>query len=276
LQIKQKLILIIALSIICVNGVHADDNVQNEKNKRSSEPLDIKFAIGGSLSTGNNSTRTASIDTELDKRYVRFRLRVNGKGTYGETSYSDGPWIESTNNWRVTSRVDWFTSSSLHSFLFAEGGMQSNQYRGFWLKNSVQGGYGLRLFSNSDFIDLGLPIGFDYSRDVLVVDNGQKPETFSGVIKPEIEIKFNDNIRYRLKTNIFMDFRDEEDYKIESDNTIDMKVTEVFSLRLQYLLNHNNKPRLIRELGKSGSETGERVPAKPTDHLLSTSIVLSF
>jgi len=275
-----KFIRICVLIIVCISlsGITvAKDSTDVKKiTEKKRYPLEVNFAIGGSISGGNNSARTAMLDSELQKRYTRFRIRVNGKGAYGEASYSDGPWIESTNNWLISSRVDWFTTSQLHSFLFTEGAMQSNQYRGYWLKNSVQGGYGVKLFSSSDLIDLSLPLGIDYAREMLVVDNGQKPENFSAVLKPELTVTFNSHVRYRQKSNLFMDLGNEEDYRIDSENIIDVMVTKAFSLRMAYSISHYNKPRLIREVDQSGQQTGNRIRARPTDHMFTTSVMISL
>jgi putative salt-induced outer membrane protein YdiY len=237
-------------------------------------PLEINFAVGGGITGGNNSTRTATVDSEIQKQYPRFRLRFNGKGAYGEARYSGGPWIESANNWLISARLDWFTTSQLHNFLFTQAATQSNQYRGYWLKNSVQLGYGIRLFGDSESIDLILPLGIDYARDVLVVDDRQKPENFSAVLKPELTVTFNSNLRYRQKTNLFIDFRGDEDYRVDTDNILDVTVTKGFTLRMAYTINFNNKPRLIREVDQTGQPTGERIPARPTDHIFTTSVMI--
>ncbi len=89
-------------------------------------------------------------------------------------------------------------------------------------------------------------------------------------------MRLNSNIRYRLKTNIFVDLKDEEEYRIDSENVLDVKLTDKFSLRTAYTINYNNTPRLIREVDQSGTQTGNRVPAKPADHLFSTSLLVSF
>lgn len=259
---------------ICVNVAYCSNT--NRDDKKLCYPLDVKIAVGVSITGGNNSTRTATLNSELDKRYTRFRVRINGKGAYGEASYSNGPWIESTHNWRINTRVDWFTTSQLHSFLFTEAGLQSNQYRGYWLKNSLQGGYGIKLFGGIRNIDVSLPLGIDYARDILVVDNGQRSENFAAVLKPEIVYKINAYIQYRKKSNIFMDLQDDENYRVDSENIIDLHFTNTFALRISYMISHYNKPRLIREVDQAGKQTDERVPAKPTDHLFSTSMMISF
>lgn len=251
----------------------AANNVKKEE-QQPKYPIEINFAVGVGITGGNNSTRTATVDSEIQKRYPRFRLRFNGKGAYGEARYSGGPWIESANNWLVSARLDWFTTSQLHNFLFTQAATQSNQYRGYWLRNSVQFGYGIKLFGESKFVDLILPLGIDYARDVLVVDDRQKPENFSAVLKPELTVTFNSNLRYRQKTNFFVDFRDDEDYRIDTDNILDVTVTKGFSLRMAYTINFNNKPRLIREVDQTGQPTGERIPALPTDHIFTTSVMI--
>lgn len=269
---------VILCSILIGSTLYSETDADNgeKKDEKQSYPLNVKFAVGTSITGGNNSTRVATLNSEFQKRYTRFRIRLNGRGAYGEASYADGPWIESTNNWLFSTRIDWFTTSQLHTFLFTEGTMQSNQYRGYWLKNSVQGGYGIALFSEIDHLEVNLPLGIDYAREILVVDDSQRPEKFSAVLKPEMILRLNSNIRYRLKTNIFVDLKDEEEYRIDSENVIDVKLTDKFSLRTAYTINYNNTPRLIREVDQSGTQTGNRVPAKPADHLFSTSLLVSF
>lgn len=279
--VRERLLLIYrgCLTILLLFG-HCCGSVlagrMSEGEKQQTYPLNIRLVVGASLTSGNTSTRTATLDFEVYKRYSRFQLRLTGKGAYGESSYADGPWIESTNNWRVSSRVDWFTTSQLHSFMFAEGSVHSNQYRGFWLRNSVQGGYGIRLFASDDKVDVSIPLGIDYARDVLVVDNGQKPENFSVVLKPEIVLRFNSQIQYRKRSNVFLNLQDGEDYRIDTEHTVDMKISDSFAFRLSHTLCYYHKPRLIREVDQSGKQTGQRVPAKPTDHLFAMSLLISL
>jgi hypothetical protein len=179
--ICRRCLIILLLHFFICNLVLSAENPEGRETQKY--PIDVKFAVGASLTSGNTSTRTATIDCELDKKYSRFRVRINGKGAYGEASYADGPWIKSTNNWRIISRVEWFTTSQLHSFLFAECAIKSNHYRGNWLGNSVQGVDGIILFSQNNKVDLGPLLGIDFAGDILILDNAQKPEKILWGIK---------------------------------------------------------------------------------------------
>ncbi len=239
-------------------------------------PWTIKAGLGIHLTGGNSDNRTFTIDGDASRRFRMFHYRGILRRALGTSSYSGGPRIETTNNWLINSRFDWFTSARRNKFLFTFISVDGNKYRGYTSKRTAQLGYGVKFFTTYKPIDVNIALGIDYSKEVLVVRGTRRNEIFSGVLKPELDLTLNDGLAIGQRTSIFVDLQDEEEYQIDMTSFINLKLSGKFSLRTTYTLNYRNKPRLINELDQSGRPTGNRILAKPSDHTFTTSILLNF
>jgi putative salt-induced outer membrane protein YdiY len=279
----------VLLLILCVGVLHSlrsdNDFLSYESNETQKQdttetkprnPWDIKAGLGINITGGNSDSRTLTFDSEFRKQWSHFRYRGIGRRAYGTTSYSGGPRIPTTDNWLASSRLDLFTTVRRLNFFFLFLSVDGNQFRGYWAKRTSQLGYGVQLFPTVKKIDLNIALGVDYSKDHLVVKGSRRDEIFSVVLKPEIDWEVTQDLSFGHKVNMFVDLQDEREYQIDSHTIITLRLSGKLSLRSTYLLNYKNNPRLINEVDESGKPTGERVPAKPSDHTFSTSIVLNF
>lgn len=247
-----------------------------EKNGENS-PWDFNIALGFSMTSGNNDTYTLTFEGDVRKEWERSRFRVEPGIRYGTTQYvSGGPSITTTNNWIVSTRLDWFLSAKRDNFLFAVLIPEGNEFRGFWWKVATQGGLGYRFFKNREHIDFTLAAGFDYSYEEPVVTDAQPKKIFTSVIKPELEWNILSNLRLSNRLSYWNDLRDGSEYKIDLRTLTDVSLTDSFSIRTAYKFNHRHKPRMIRKRDEYGNRTDKRIPAERSDHSVTTSIVWNF
>jgi len=248
-----------------------------EETKSRNQPWDFNIAFGFSMTSGNNDTYTLSVEGDARKQWRRFRYKGDFSIRYRTTQYvSGGPRIVSTNNWIFSSRLDWFLSRKRDNFLFVVVIPEGNEFRGFWWKVATQGGFGYRFFGEQKNIDLTVAAGFDYSYEEPVVNDVPPDQILTSVIKPELEWEILPTVRLSKRLSFWNDLRDGSEYKIDSRVLFDFSLTDTFSIRTSYLLNHRHKPRMIRERDKYGNTTEKRIPAERTDHSITTAIVLSF
>jgi putative salt-induced outer membrane protein YdiY len=273
-------LILIALLFITHNGLASDENVSAVQDTtmkfRNPNPWQVKAGLGINITGGNSDTRTFSFDSDARKQFRMFRYRGIVRTQHGTSRYSGGPRIETTNNWLANSRMDFFTSEKRNMFLFIFGSLDGNKFRGYKSKRTVQTGYGFKLFSSVKSVDLNIALGLDYSKDVLVVPGSRREEIFSGVLKPEIDWSVTEDISFGQRSSFFMDLQDKEEYQIDVNSFVNLKLSGKLTLRTSYLLNYRHKPRLINELDQSGRPTGQRIPAKSTDRIFTTSILLNF
>jgi putative salt-induced outer membrane protein YdiY len=244
--------------------------------KKNPNPWQVKAGLGVNITGGNSDTRTFSFDSDASKLFRMFRYRGVVRTQHGTSRYSGGPRIETTNNWLVNSRFDFFTSEKRDMFLFTFVSLDGNKFRGYRSKRTVQAGFGFKLFSSIESVDMNIALGLDYSKDELVVPGSRRDEIFSGVLKPELDWAITKDILFGQRTSFFVDLQDEEQYQIDVNTFLNLKLSGKLTLRTSYLLNYRNRPRLINELDQSGRPTGQRIPAKFTDRVFMTSILLNF
>ncbi len=240
--------------------------------KPKSQPLQFQTTLGFTLTAGNSDTRILTFDTNVKKTFTRFILYTRSNLAYGTSRYGSGPRIETTNNWAISTRLDWFTSDKRKSYLFISGGLSGNKFRGYWSRRNAQLGAGYNFFYDVDTLKLNFGLGIDYSKDNLVVKGSADDEIFFAILKPEFEILVNKNVKFGNNSNLFVDFQELKNYRISSQTYLNLKVTTRLAVNLNFNLNYDNKPRIVPEIGDNGKPTGKFIPAKPADKIFNIGI----
>ena len=244
--------------------------------KPKPQPLQLQTTLGFTLTAGNSDTRILTFDTNVKKPFERFTWYAKSNLAYGTSRYGNGPRIETTNNWSISTRLDWFTSDKRRGYLFISGGLSGNKFRGYWSRRNAQLGAGYNFFHNVDSLKLSIGLGVDYSKDNLVVKGSSDDEIFFAILKPEFEKFLNKNVKLGTNSNFFIDFQELKNYRINSQTYLSLKVTTRLAINLNFNLNYDNKPRIVPEIGDNGKPTGKFIPAKPADKIFNTGISITL
>lgn len=244
----------------------------NQIVKTKPRPLQIQTTLGFTLTAGNSDTRILTFDSNIQKPFERFIYYTRFNIAYGTSKYGNGPRIETTNNWTISTRLDWFTSDKRKNYLFISSGLSGNKFRGYWSRRNAQLGAGYNFFYDVDTLKLNFGLGVDYSKDNLVIKGSADDEIFFALLKPEFEIIINKNIKFGNNANCFVDFQELKNYRINSQTYLNLKVTTRLAINLNFNLNYDNKPRMIPEIGDNGKPTGKFILAKPADKIFNIGI----
>ncbi|MEN3039745.1 MAG: DUF481 domain-containing protein [Candidatus Kryptonium sp.] len=264
---RKKLVLSLLIFQTLLFSMGKADQIAETK----SQPLQIQTTLGFTLTAGNSDVRILTFDSNIQKPFQRFTHYINFNLAYGTSRYGSGPRIETTNNWSISTRIDWFMSDKRTGYLFLLSALSGNKFRGYWSRRNVQLGAGYSFF-DVDTLKLNLALGVDYSKDNLVVKGSADDENFFVLLKPEFEITIKENIRFGSNANWFVDFQDFKNYRINSQTYLNLKLTTQLAINFSFILIYDNKPRLIPEIGDGGKPTGRFIPAKPADKIFNIGI----
>ncbi len=267
----KKFFAIFLIATTLLFSMDEPDQIQKPK----SQPLQLQTTLGFTLTAGNSDTRILTIDSDIKKPFERFIYYTKFNLAYGTSKYGNGPRIETTNNWAISTRIDWFTTDKRKNYLFISTGLSGNKFRGYWSRRNVQLGAGYNFFYDVDTLKLKIGLGVDYSKDNLVVSGSSDDEIFFALLKPEFEIIFNKNIKFGNNANCFVDFQQLENYRINSQTYLNLKITNRLAVSFNFTLNYDNKPRMIPEIGETGKPTGKLILAKPADKIFNIGISIS-
>ncbi len=263
----RKILMLILISTLYLFSL--EDSEQSTESK--SQPLQIQTTLGFTLTAGNSDTRTLTFDSNIKKPFKRFLYYIKLNLAYGTSKYGNGPRIETTNNWAISTRMDWFTTEKKKSYLFISNGLSGNKFRGYWSRISLQLGAGYSF----EAIRLKLGLGVDYSKDNLIVKGSADDEIFFALLKPEFGSILKESIKFGSNANCFIDFQQFDNYRINSQTYLNLKVTSRLAINFNFTLNYDNKPRLIPEIGENGRPTGKLTLAKPADKIFNIGISIS-
>lgn len=250
-----------------------DDGSGDTKVK--STPLQFQGTFGFTLTSGNSDTRILTFDSDVKKQFERFIHYIRLNLAYGTSRYGSGPRIETTNNWAISTRIDWFTSNRKRSYLFISTGLTGNKFRGYWSRRNFQLGAGYSFFPEVDTLRLKFGLGIDYSKDNLVVKGTLDDEIFFALFKPEFEIVINKNLKIGNNANCFVDFQELNNYRVNSQTYLNLRVINRLAVSFNFTLNYDNKPRFIPEIGENGKPTGKLTLAKPSDKIFNIGISIT-
>ncbi len=266
--------ILIPLLIATINLLSMDNS--NQTTKTQFQPIQIRTTLGFTFTSGNSDTRILTFDSDIKKNFERFVYYTKLNFAYGTSKYGNGPRIETTNNWLISTRIDWFTTDKRKSYIFISNGLSGNRFRGYWSRISSQFGAGYNFFYYVDTLKLKFGLGIDYSKDNLVVKGSADDESFFALFKPEFEIIINKNIKLGNNANCFVDFQEFNNYRINSQIYLNLYITNRLAISFNFALNYDNKPRIIPEIGENSKPTGRFVPAKPTDKIFNIGISISM
>lgn len=263
-----KILALFLISTIYLLSTENPDQIA----KTQLQPIQIRTTLGFTFASGNSDTRILTFDSDVKRNFERFIYYTKLNFAYGTSKYGNGPRIETTNNWLISTRIDWFTTDKRKSYIFISNGLSGNKFRGYWSRISAQFGAGYNFFYNVDTLKLKLGLGIDYSKDNLVVKGNTDDEFFFTLFKPEFELVINKNIKLGNNANFFVDLQEFNNYRVNSQTYFNIYITNRLAISLNFTLNYDNKPRTIPEIGENGRPTGKLTLAKPSDKVFNIGI----
>jgi len=267
----KKILIALLIGTIYLFSMDEPDQVSSSK----SPPLQLRTTLGFTFTAGNSDTQILTFNSDIKKPFERFIYYTKLNLAYGTSRYGNGPRIETTNNWAISTRIDWFTTDKKKSYLFLSTGLSGDRFRGYWSRISVQFGAGYNFFHNLDSVKLKVGFGTDYSKDNLVVKGSADDESFFALLKPEFEFILSKNIKLGNNANCFIDFQKPENYRLNSQTYLNLGITDRLAISFNFTLNYDNKPRMIPEIGDNGKPTGKLTLAKPADKIFNIGISIS-
>lgn len=223
-----------------------------EKNQEEEKNLSIRVELSFVRTTGNTNTQTFSEKGSLEYEGKRNRFFLENSFLFVK---SQGK--ETANKLKVEGR--WEHSLTDRLFNFLSTGYERDRFSGYDFKWNGGSGLGYEFIkSDSQSLKVLFSLNYFYNRSTdEQIDN-------YGTYKTELfyEWQILENLAFKQRSDYIRSLSDPDTYFINSESSVEVKVTEIISLGVSYKLAYQNKP----------PEEG----VKRLDTTFSTSLILDF
>ncbi len=215
------------------------------------------------LTEGNSSTRVFGVQLDADRESFRYFVGIEGSARYGKTRVVSivpdprgeteairegrpgGSFEENINDWLLSNKYGRYLSDRRSHYIYTLASVESDRFRGFWIRSQGQLGYGYRLANER--LSAKVEAGLDFTEDHQVV--GSIRSRLSLAANMLIEYVISDTLTLRenfshvrtLETNI-LDVSPLEDHRTRSNTSFQVKLTDNFDLRTSAILDYASVP----------------------------------
>lgn len=206
------------------------------------------FSNESSLSiveTGGNAVSEAyNLATDTSYKPGKRDYRFYGNYTL---SYADDPKVqgikreETARNWIVGAEVTQDLSKKVGLILGQN--VEGNEFTGFERRENSDIGLKYQ-FSRTDDLKASIEIGYRYTLEkrTTVDDDGEDLFFFNkGNVLGKINQKLTETTRYSFMIQYLPNFTEEEDYQINFEPAITVKMSNIFSLKVSYRGQYDNQ-----------------------------------
>lgn len=220
--------------------------------------LSHESEAGVILTAGNSDTQTYSLKQLTEYTWTGNTVRFTAAYLLGKTS-----GIETAKKWDLGLRYDRALFDNLSAFLGYQ--IDANPFSGIYLRHTVDAG-GKYDFIKQDNRTLLAELGYRMTAEDFTLNNGtsKSGSLTSHMSRAYVEYKEAWTKSFSTKAYIeyLQSYTNTKDYRINFEPSASMLLSEVFSVKLAYLLAFRNVPAVA---GK-----------KQTDTTFTTSLVAKF
>jgi putative salt-induced outer membrane protein len=210
------------------------------------------------IASGNSDTQTYNVKQLTAHTWVGNTVRVTGSYLLGKTS-----GVETAKKWDLGVRYDRAITEKLSAFLGYQ--IDSSPFAGTYLRHTIDLGARYSLIKNQE-TEIATEVGYRPTAETFTLDNGKTKNgsLTSHMSRAYVEWKqnWNKSITSKLWAEYLQSYTNTKDYRFSLEPSISVILSEIFSVKVAYLLNYRNVPAVA---GK-----------KQTDGLYTTSLVAKF
>lgn len=245
--------ILLAISIACLSfSVYAKFSHESE----------LSFIQSG----GNTEMETTNLKTINKEQFGANAATLSGHYTQGQskTQLDDGSTEKKENarNWDVQLRFDRDLSDSVDLFTAVQ--YEGDEFSGYKQRENYDLGAKYKLI-NTDDLKSNFELGYRYTTERRTTRNDQNRDVLyfnKGRVYYDIEQNLNKQVSYKFWTEYIPNFTETKDYQVIFEPSLNVVMTEIFSLKVSYKGTYDNVPN------KEGNEY--------LDWIYSTSILAKF
>jgi putative salt-induced outer membrane protein YdiY len=187
---------------------------------------------------GNTETETYNLKTESKKTWEKEAVNFGGHYTLG-TAGKDS--VETVRNWDVFTKYTHSLTQKLGLFVGAQ--FEGNTFAGYKQRQNYDGGARYQLIDTDEkkfFTELGLRYTIEQTNDS-ATENGIVRNDTKGNAYFEWEQVLNENVNYKFWVRYLPNFTRGEDFQINFEPSVNVTLSNTFSLNLAYTGRYDNE-----------------------------------
>ncbi len=187
---------------------------------------------------GNTETETYNLKTESKKKWEKEAVTFGGHYTLG-TEGSDS--TETVRNWDVFTKYAHDITKKLGAFVGAQ--FEGNEFAGYKQRQNYDGGARYQ-WIDTDAKKLATELGLRYTIEQTTdteTENGTVRNDTKGNAYIEWEQVLNENVNYKFWVRFLPNFTRGEDYQINFEPSLNVTLSQTFSLSLAYTGRYDNE-----------------------------------
>ena len=232
----MKLLTAIFLTFLTFNSFAQEDNTPKTFKHESS--LSTVKTGGNAVSESYNF----ATDNEYKPGSREYRFYANYTLSYADDPEVEGIDSEETaRNWQVGTQLTQDLAKKLGGVLGLN--YEGNEYAGYEQRENIDAGLKYE-FVNTDKLKSSIDVGYRYTTEkrVLADDEGREVFYFSkGNSRLKGEQKLNTSVSYKVSAQYLPNFTESEDYQINFEPSLTVKMTDILSLRVAYKAQYDNQ-----------------------------------
>ncbi len=222
--------LITILSIFVASTLKAAEGGGEEESNAWKARAEISYVS----TSGNSDTQTFAGKLEVKKEGPVHRFYIEGSALFAE---SDG---EETSN-RLSFEGRWERVISKRFFGFLSTGYYSDKFSGYNYRLFAGPGAGYDFIKEEKHKLKGLLSIVYYYDDFSEGDKGSDNYP-SGKADAKYTWKILDNVLFKQILRYLISFKETDRYFIDSESSIEVKITRMLSLGINYIINYQHLP----------------------------------
>ncbi len=227
-------------------------NLCPTEEQEEEKPLSARIELSYVNTSGNTETQTFSQEGKLEYEGDLHRIFLKNSYLYVKKGEE-----ETANKFKAEGR--WEILLTEHLFTFMSGGYERDKFSGYTYKWNGGPGMGYDLIK-TDGVELKILLSLLYYYNK--VENGTIDNYSTSKAEAIFSWKMRDNLEFKQNLNYIVNNSRNEVYFINSESSIEVKITDLLSLGVNYKVYYQNTP----------PEPG----IERTDTVFSTSLIFDF
>lgn len=182
----------------------------------------------------DGNTQSDSYSAKQKTIYTFDSNAVTAAGRYLETKAAN---IETAKSWEASLRYERILSDLWSAF--AQHGAESDTYAGYVQRDNTDLG-GKYYFIKSDKQNLSAELGARFT-NTLPTGSGKKDSNTSGRLYAEYTDKWTETVSGKFWVEYLPNFKEADAYLVNYEPSMSVMMSQVFSLKVAYLVKYHNK-----------------------------------
>ncbi len=182
----------------------------------------------------DGNTKSDSYSAKQKTVYTFDSNALTAAGRYLQTKAAD---IETAKSWEASLRYERLFSDAWSAFV--QHGAESDAYAGYVQRDNTDIG-GKYYFIKSDARNLFSELGARFT-NTLPTGAGKKDNNTSGRLYAEYTDKLTETVSAKFWVEYLPNFKDSDAYLVNYEPSMSVMMSQVFSLKVAYLVKYHNK-----------------------------------